>query len=515
MVICAAEHMALPLSSLIWGVEEYGLGAAEEGRASLGSFAHEGGNCRPCAFFWKSVGCLQGQDCTFCHVCDSGAMKARKKAKWLGVAEQPPCMADFSGLYDMAVCQVPPPPPILPPEIWALVGSPEFAPPPPSTEPSLEEAFYFRACKGDRAVGWDYLDSASLASTQSPSASSYASELSPTAVPWFPASFFQQPPSPPNPPSGDLLAATPRKVKLAGGATLWRLPPPRRASDGDAPAEGARAASRVVVVSEFGMLRAFELEPRADESLISEGSGVSCLATLRMGACGSAARRCQSCPAALLRPLCFADEEEESRPPSPRLTASPATAGAVHLADATAAANEREEAPAPATPIPDSPTRTTLRILQRVQAVASRGTVDSPPSAGAGNTAGDWAAPPTPPPPPSRRLAAAAPAAAAASSPTTPTAAAAASSPRSTSTATPPTAPSQRSRAAGRMEWRPKLNPPSTWQEDEATDSQSAGAPEKTSRPAAVRRMGRAGPRTPVGQPTPACGGSTSRRAGW
>jgi len=48
---------------------------------SLGSGAHQTGDCRPCAWFWKPAGCRNGQVCLHCHLCPSGALKARRKEK--------------------------------------------------------------------------------------------------------------------------------------------------------------------------------------------------------------------------------------------------------------------------------------------------------------------------------------------------------------------------------------------------------------------------------------------------
>ena len=45
-----------------------------------GSKLH-GINCRPCAWFWKSTGCQNGQDCKHCHLCDSGEIQRRRKMK--------------------------------------------------------------------------------------------------------------------------------------------------------------------------------------------------------------------------------------------------------------------------------------------------------------------------------------------------------------------------------------------------------------------------------------------------
>merc|ERR1712087_666116 len=48
---------------------------------SFGSSMHGTGNCKPCAWFWKPGGCTKGQDCTHCHLCPEGEIKARKNAK--------------------------------------------------------------------------------------------------------------------------------------------------------------------------------------------------------------------------------------------------------------------------------------------------------------------------------------------------------------------------------------------------------------------------------------------------
>jgi len=51
---------------------------------SIGSAAHETGECKPCAFLWKDLkkpGCQNGQGCTFCHLCPPGEVKRRKKEK--------------------------------------------------------------------------------------------------------------------------------------------------------------------------------------------------------------------------------------------------------------------------------------------------------------------------------------------------------------------------------------------------------------------------------------------------
>lgn len=48
--------------------------------ASVGSMAHDAGKCKPCAFFYTK-GCENGFDCEFCHICEPGEKKKRRKEK--------------------------------------------------------------------------------------------------------------------------------------------------------------------------------------------------------------------------------------------------------------------------------------------------------------------------------------------------------------------------------------------------------------------------------------------------
>lgn len=48
---------------------------------SQGSSLHGTGNCRPCAWFWKPVGCQNDKDCGYCHLCPETELKLRKKSK--------------------------------------------------------------------------------------------------------------------------------------------------------------------------------------------------------------------------------------------------------------------------------------------------------------------------------------------------------------------------------------------------------------------------------------------------
>jgi len=46
---------------------------------SVGSKLHDIGECKPCAWHWKSVGCSKGADCNFCHTCAAGAYLMQRK----------------------------------------------------------------------------------------------------------------------------------------------------------------------------------------------------------------------------------------------------------------------------------------------------------------------------------------------------------------------------------------------------------------------------------------------------
>merc|ERR1711920_858325 len=42
---------------------------------------HDAGKCKPCAWFWKPMGCRNSAECNYCHICPDGELKARKKSK--------------------------------------------------------------------------------------------------------------------------------------------------------------------------------------------------------------------------------------------------------------------------------------------------------------------------------------------------------------------------------------------------------------------------------------------------
>jgi len=56
--------------------------SSEERDLSIGSKEHGSGTCRPCAWFWKPQGCMNGADCRHCHLCPPGEIKRRRKVKF-------------------------------------------------------------------------------------------------------------------------------------------------------------------------------------------------------------------------------------------------------------------------------------------------------------------------------------------------------------------------------------------------------------------------------------------------
>jgi hypothetical protein len=47
---------------------------------SVGSAGHGTGRCKPCAFL-HTVGCENGVACPFCHLCEAGEKRNRRKQK--------------------------------------------------------------------------------------------------------------------------------------------------------------------------------------------------------------------------------------------------------------------------------------------------------------------------------------------------------------------------------------------------------------------------------------------------
>jgi len=54
---------------------------------SVGSALHFAGDCKPCAWRWKTGGCANQLSCRFCHICSDGALKKRRRAKLHDVKE--------------------------------------------------------------------------------------------------------------------------------------------------------------------------------------------------------------------------------------------------------------------------------------------------------------------------------------------------------------------------------------------------------------------------------------------
>jgi len=48
---------------------------------TVGSAQHDAGRCKPCAFFWKEVGCSNGVNCLYCHMCGPSERRWRKKQR--------------------------------------------------------------------------------------------------------------------------------------------------------------------------------------------------------------------------------------------------------------------------------------------------------------------------------------------------------------------------------------------------------------------------------------------------
>eukprot|EP00928_Gymnodinium_smaydae_P039129 TRINITY_DN26802_c0_g1_i2.p1 TRINITY_DN26802_c0_g1~~TRINITY_DN26802_c0_g1_i2.p1 ORF type:complete len:341 (+),score=74.82 TRINITY_DN26802_c0_g1_i2:93-1115(+) len=48
---------------------------------SVGSAEHNTGRCKPCAFVYREDGCMNGEACEFCHLCEQGEKRRRAKAR--------------------------------------------------------------------------------------------------------------------------------------------------------------------------------------------------------------------------------------------------------------------------------------------------------------------------------------------------------------------------------------------------------------------------------------------------
>jgi len=55
---------------------------------NVGSAGHNAGRCKPCAFIHTDKGCMQGVECRFCHRCEPGEKKRRRREKWERVRQR-------------------------------------------------------------------------------------------------------------------------------------------------------------------------------------------------------------------------------------------------------------------------------------------------------------------------------------------------------------------------------------------------------------------------------------------
>jgi len=57
------------------------------GEWSAGAAGHAQGTCKPCGWNRKPGGCSKGTSCEFCHMCDDGALKRKKKDRLQRIKE--------------------------------------------------------------------------------------------------------------------------------------------------------------------------------------------------------------------------------------------------------------------------------------------------------------------------------------------------------------------------------------------------------------------------------------------
>jgi hypothetical protein len=84
------DSMSAASSAVVTGTTEEGSAGAQvpsiqalvdsPGLPSRGSALHEWGVCKPCAFVFQG-GCKNAKDCQFCHLCEPGERKRRKKER--------------------------------------------------------------------------------------------------------------------------------------------------------------------------------------------------------------------------------------------------------------------------------------------------------------------------------------------------------------------------------------------------------------------------------------------------
>eukprot|EP00929_Paragymnodinium_shiwhaense_P009530 TRINITY_DN113736_c0_g1_i1.p1 TRINITY_DN113736_c0_g1~~TRINITY_DN113736_c0_g1_i1.p1 ORF type:complete len:441 (+),score=4.33 TRINITY_DN113736_c0_g1_i1:67-1323(+) len=79
----------LPVEAWSWPSSD-----SVRGIPSLGSAGHATGDCRPCAYFWRSTGCNRGEFCERCHLCTQEDFReyrrgiARRRRTRKGVSSQ-------------------------------------------------------------------------------------------------------------------------------------------------------------------------------------------------------------------------------------------------------------------------------------------------------------------------------------------------------------------------------------------------------------------------------------------
>jgi len=67
------------LTSSARDVQDVPMGQGLTELMTSGSASHQAGQCKPCAFAWKPVGCQDGPACKFCHLCPAGEKQRRKR----------------------------------------------------------------------------------------------------------------------------------------------------------------------------------------------------------------------------------------------------------------------------------------------------------------------------------------------------------------------------------------------------------------------------------------------------
>jgi len=95
-----------PLGPLVLGLSDSPPGPQLGSPAlpTVGSASHQQGFCRPCAFL-HTKGCANGVECTFCHLCEPGEKKRRRKDKLAmrraAQIQGPPPMQEVLSLFFM------------------------------------------------------------------------------------------------------------------------------------------------------------------------------------------------------------------------------------------------------------------------------------------------------------------------------------------------------------------------------------------------------------------------------